>query len=451
MKLRALALWLISLTPALGAAAGPVRLARRDPGPLAGAFQNSLPGLSEVDRAHFADGAGMMKQVWLVAPASGADADRDGLGALFNERSCDACHPGNGRGHPPEQPGERLSSALVRLSVLDHVPVPDPVYGSQFNEHGIPGVPGEGRVRVRYTEHTVRLADGTPVRLRQPHLSFTELGYGPLGKTVMTSLRVAPAVFGMGLLDRVDERTLLEYADPDDRNHDGIAGRPNWVMHPQLKRLVIGRFGFKANVSDLHTQIASALSEDIGITNPRFPTSNCTPAETACLAAPSGGSPEITGRTNHHLPDYMMWLAPKQRRHATDLATVRGQALFRSIGCAACHRETLRTGHSVQEPELSDITFHPYSDLLLHDMGPGLSDGRPDGEATARQWRTQPLWGLGLAQRVDPRARFLHDGRARTLTEAILWHDGEAHAARERFRQISRPQREDLLSFLDSL
>ena len=449
--MRHLPLLRLSLITSAGFTAAAL-LAAPDSPNMSEAFQASLLLLTEERRKHFEDGKGMMRQIWLAAPAAEPDRDKDGLGPLFNERSCDACHPGNARGRPPERAGERLSSALVRLSVIENgSAVPHPSYGLQFNEQGIPGVPGEGRASVSYTEKSVRLADGEVVRLRKPQVSFRDLNYGAIDGAVLTSLRVSPPVFGMGLLDAVPESSLLELADEGDWDKDGISGRPNRVWSPQLGRPVVGRFGLKASIGDLRTQIATALSEDIGITNPRFPKSRCTSVQRACLAAPSGGEPEITPATNHHLPDFMALLAPPPRRHVEDPATQRGEVLFRSLGCAACHRETLRTGKSPAYLELSEVTFHPYTDLLLHDLGPGLSDGRPDEQATGSEWRTAPLWGIGLAQVFDKGARFLHDGRARTLTEAIVWHDGEARAASEGFRKLKKAERKDLLAFLDSL
>jgi CxxC motif-containing protein (DUF1111 family) len=415
------------------------------------AFQGSLAVPDGPARERFEHGKALVQRAWTIPPST--DADGDGLGPLFNQRSCIACHPANGRGHPPGTATQPLVSALVRLSVRSGSTVaPHPVYGWQLNEQGIPGVPGEGRTAVQYTTRRIRLGDdGELVTLRQPRLRFRELGYGPMGPQLMTSLRVAPPLFGMGLIELVAESSILEYADPEDADGDGIRGWPNMLWSEQQQRMLPGRFGLKANNATLHQQIASAFSEDLGITTPRFPDTNCTPAQTACRNAPSGGSPEGTPATHRDIPFYLMHLAPPQPRGDARPGAPIGAGLFRAIGCAGCHRETLVTGESADYPELAKIEFHPYSDLLLHDMGPGLADGRPDQQASGSQWRTAPLWGLGLAQAVDANACFLHDGRARNVTEAILWHDGEAHAARERFRRLTGSQRASLLEFLDSL
>ncbi len=456
IALGAVALPAISLEAA--AAPPPLHIVRPVAVDLGGAFQQTFTPLSDAERERFDQGKSLLQRIWVVAPS--ADADSVGLGPLFNQRSCIACHPANGRGHPPERPDERLSSALVRLSVIrDGVAAPHPNYGWQFNEHGIPGVPGEGRISVSYTYRTVHPASGPPVELRQPHLSFRILNYGPMGPDVRTSLRVAPAIYGMSLLELVSDDTLLEYAasghtggESGDVNRDGIAGHANLLRDAHHGNRGVGRFGLKSNVGDLHTQIASAFSEDLGITTPRFPETNCTPAQIACRkAAPSSDSPEGTPAKHHNLPYYLMQIAPPERRHVDDPLTLNGERLFRSLGCAACHRESMATGDSPDFPALSHREFHPYSDLLLHDMGPGLADGRPDQGASGSDWRTAPLWGLGLAQAVDPRARYLHDGRARTIPEAILWHDGEARSARDGYRRLANDDRLALLRFLDSL
>lgn len=415
-----------------------------------GVFQRAFPLPDEAAEDRFDRGRNVLNKVWVIAPSE--DTLHDGLGPLFNQRSCIACHADNGRGHVPDAPGEPMVSALVRLSVRTYGQVaPHPIYGEQLNEQGIPSVPGEGRAEVRYTFHAVTLNGGETIELRQPHLSYRDLHYGPLGSATLTSLRVAPAIFGLGLLDLVPDAELLEYADPNDANHDGVSGRPNLIRDERRALTVVGRFGWKANSPDLFTQIASAFREDMGLTTLLMPEPNCTRVEKQCLQAPSGGDAEVAHFMMENLMTYFMHVAPPEPRETTDLAAQRGAQLFHTAGCAACHRETLATGDSPRTPELSQRQFHPYTDLLLHDMGRGLSDGRPDHEASGNEWRTAPLWGIGRAQEAAPDARFLHDGRARTIVEAILWHDGEARGARDRFRKLSGADRASLLSFIDSL
>jgi CxxC motif-containing protein (DUF1111 family) len=412
-----------------------------------------LPDARSIER--YERGRALMQQIWQIAP--GKDAQRDGLGPLFNAASCHGCHSPATRRQVSEKPVDRLLSALVRVSVRqDGETLPHPAYGAQLNEFSIVGVPPEARTQVIYVDRMVDLLDGTPVWVREPELVFHDLRYGTLDRRVMTSLRASPPIMGVGLLELVPEEVLLEYADPEDMNRDGVAGRPNRIADRRVLprhsgQHVIGRFGWKANSPDLRTQIATALHEDMGLTSIVFPRSACTRAQTECLQAASGGDPEVTAAMLDDFTFFLTWLAPPARRHVEDAETRRGEALFRSTGCAACHRETLTTRENAEYPALSRLEFHPYTDLLLHDLGAGLADGRPDHGASGGDWRTPPLWGLGLAQAASPTARFLHDGRARTLTEAILWHAGEAQKSRDRFRAMSATDRAALLRFLNSL
>ena len=408
----------------------------------------ALPDSRSIQR--FERGRALMEQIWQIAP--GKDSQHDGLGPLFNAASCQGCHSVVTRRQVPEGAGDRLVSALVRVSVRQgKETVPHPAYGLQLNELSIVDVPAETRIQVVYTDRRVELLDGTPVWVREPELVFHDPAYGVLDRRVMSSLRASPSIQGSGLLDLVPEEVLLEYADPDDKNGDGVAGRPNRVLREESGQQVIGRLGWKANSPDLRTQIATALREDMGLTSVVFPQSVCTQAQAACLESASGGDPEVTAAMLDDLSFFLTWVAPPPRRHVDDVETQRGEALFRSTGCTACHRETLTTGENARYPALSRLEFHPYTDLLLHDLGAGLADGRPDHDATGGDWRTPPLWGLGLAQAANPTARFLHDGRARTLTEAILWHAGEAQKSRDRFRAMNAADRAALLRFLESL
>jgi len=385
--------------------------------------------------------------------------DLDGLGPLFNRQSCIACHAKNGRGEPPEGESDSMRSTLVRLSVpgggAGAAPQPHPVYGDQFNPDGIAGVPGEGRATLVWSERIDRLADGTPVALRRPELRLDNLGYGPLGPEVMTSVRMAPPLVGLGLLEAVPEADLLALADPDDRDGDGVRGRVNLVWDAARGAFAVGRFGLKANQPSLRQQNAGAFDGDLGLTSTLFPYHGCTAAQTACRAAAGEGAgdtkPELSDEQLDLVTLYTRALAVPVRRNADDPLVRVGEGLFAAIGCAACHTPTLRTGPSPALPELAGRTIHPYTDLLLHDMGEGLADGRPDFQATGRQWRTPPLWGLGLTAVVTDRPTYLHDGRARSLLEAILWHGGEAEPAREAVRRMPSLNRKALLAFLGSL
>lgn len=368
----------------------------------------------------------------------------DGLGPTFNNDACAGCHVLNGRGRPPETPGGAMESMLVRLSV-DGAGV-HAVYGDQLNDRAIAGVEPEGHVVIAYDEIEGTYGDGTPYTLLRPRLIFADLAFGPLDGA-LTSPRVAPAVIGLGLLEAVPEATLLALADPEDRDGDGISGRINRLDADGT----VGRFGWKANVADLRLQTAAAAIGDMGLTTSLFPDQNCPPAQTACRAAESEEGPEISDAFLERMVTAMRTVAVPAQRNPENPEVIAGFEAFRRFGCDACHIPTLATDDSAPLPELRNQTFHPFTDLLLHDMGEGLADGRPDHDASGSEWRTPPLWGLGLVPIVNGHDRLLHDGRARGFAEAILWHGGEAEAAKERFRNADRRDRDALLAFLASL
>lgn len=409
-----------------------------------------LPGLSSSEEERFRRGRSLFRQSWVIAPA--ADAAVDGLGPLYNRLACISCHAKNGRGGAPETAAARMQSMLVRLSVpgrnKDGGPRPHPRYGDQLNEEGIPGVPGEGRAHLHWREQRVRLADGSRVVLRRPAVSFSELAYGKLAP-VLVSLRVSPHVAGLGLLDAVDDSTLAALAA--ERKADGVRGAVNRVIDRETGQAAAGRFGLKANMPNLRQQIAGAFVGDMGITSPLFSRENCSPAQGKCAEAASGGSPELSAEQLDEIEFYLANLAPPPRRQGSPAATQKGEALFAALGCAICHRPQMITGEVAGKPRLSRQRFAPYSDLLLHDMGAALADQRPDHLANGRQWRTAPLWGLGALATINENTGFLHDGRARTIEEAILWHGGEARIARHRYGRLPLAERRAVLDFLDSL
>jgi CxxC motif-containing protein (DUF1111 family) len=408
-----------------------------------------LPGLTEAQQQAFLRGRSLFHQSWVVAPAN--DTQTVGLGPLYNRLACISCHAKNGRGKAPAGPQERMQSMLVRLSLPGAGPHggprPHPVYGDQLNEEGIPGVPGEGRAELRWEEQHVTLADGEVVNLRRPRIKIVELGYGPLGAVLM-SPRVGQPVFGLGLLQAVPLATVQALAH--EAKPDGVRGQVNAVWDVATQHTADGRFGWKANQPSLRQQIAGAMIGDLGITSPLFPNENCTPTQTACRAAPSGGQPELKADQLEDIHSYLSLLAVPARRDR-DLPAVReGEALFAATGCAVCHRPALTTGAS-DFAALAYRHIAPYSDLLIHDLGPGLADGRADFAASGRHWRTPALWGIGLSDDIGEGSGYLHDGRARTLQEAVLWHAGEAGPARKRYASLSKRSREALLTFLRSL
>ncbi|NJL06177.1 MAG: c-type cytochrome [Chloroflexaceae bacterium] len=417
------------------------------------AFSHPVPGLEREQELLFFVGNSFFNQNWVTAPAS--TTARDGLGPLFNARSCASCHFLDGRGRLPAHPDDSPTGFLIRLSVpgsdLSGAPLPEPTYGGQFQNHAILGVPPEGRITITYTEITGAFADGTPYTLRKPTYALSELGYGALHPETMHSPRVANQMIGLGLLEAVPEETILALADPRDRDGDGISGRPNYVWDAFNGRVALGRFGWKANQPHLLQQVASAFNGDIGITSRLRPTVSCTAAQPDCMQAPTGGEPEISDEDLLKVVLYSSALAVPARRNWAEPQVRQGQQLFGELGCASCHVPQLTTGVHPTLPALSHQTIYPYTDLLLHDMGPELADGRPDFAATGSEWRTPPLWGIGLFGTVNGHTTYLHDGRARDLLEAVLWHGGEAEASKQRVLELSQAERDALIAFLESL
>jgi CxxC motif-containing protein (DUF1111 family) len=414
------------------------------------AFALALANLDSRDRRAFAIGNAFFNRNWVTAPASAAGTD--GLGPTFNAQSCSSCHFKDGRGRPPADAGDPERGLLLRLSIADPDGRPQPVrlYGSQLQDRAINGVPVEGRIRIRHSTLRGHYGDGTPYTLAAPRYDIVERAFGPLPERVQISPRVAPGVFGVGLLEAIPERTITARADPSDRDGDGISGRPNRVADARSGATALGRFGWKANVPTVEQQNAGAFNGDIGVSSPIFGEQNCPAGQRACRAAATGGRPEVDAHKLDRVTLYTRTLSVPARRSVGAPRTSAGARRFADLGCAACHLPEVRTG-AADIAGLRDQVIRPYTDLLLHDMGPGLADGRPDGLATGSEWRTAPLWGIGLVRTVNRHTRFLHDGRARNIAEAILWHGGEASAAARRFRDASARARRELLAFLASL
>ena len=414
------------------------------------AFSLPLRTLPAEDRRAFAVGNNFFNDNWVTAPAS--TAGRDGLGPTFNAQSCSSCHFQDGRAQPPTPEDPTELGLLIRLSVPGPTGGPEPVpgYGDQLQDRANNGVPAEGQISINTIEQPGTYDDGTPYSLLAPTYSIAEPAFGPLPEDIQISPRVAPAVIGVGLLEAVPEADILAAADPDDADGDGISGRPNEVADVVNGGTSLGRFGWKANVPSVEHQNASAFHGDIGITSSLFPDENCPPEQSACGAALSGGAPELDAAKLQRVTFYTRTLAVPARRDVGQPETTEGEELFGSLGCASCHLPELRTGES-DIAALSNQVIHPYTDLLLHDMGPGLADDRPDEEATGSEWRTPPLWGIGLVETVNRHTRFMHDGRARNLSEAILWHGGEAEASADAFRALPARARDALIAFLESL
>jgi CxxC motif-containing protein (DUF1111 family) len=420
------------------------------------AYALPAPKASVEQRRSFFVGNSLFSNSWVTAPSS--VVGRDGLGPTFNAAACASCHVRDGRGRPPLAEDEAASDLLLRLSVPgdgEHgEPAPDPVYGGQLNPRAVLGVEAEGQLFVRYAEAPGVYADGAPYSLRVPTYEVLELAFGPLDPQVMMSPRVPPAVAGLGLLEAIRAQDIEAGADPDDLDGDGISGRVNHVWSARRGRVEVGRFGWKANQPDLEQQTAGAFLGDIGVTTSLFPSENCTSAQALCLAAPTGGAPELEDDSLAHVTLYLHLLAVPARRRVGDEEVRRGEALFREVGCGGCHVPTWQTAPAGSDEGLALLqgqTIWPYTDLLLHDMGEGLADGRPDFEASGSEWRTPPLWGLGLQQVVNGHMFLLHDGRARGFEEAILWHGGEGQRSRDAFTQLDAASRAALLAFLGAI
>lgn len=415
------------------------------------AFAQPADNLDPRSLARFFSGDTLFNTNWVSA--SSVVKGRDGLGPLFNTRSCSACHFKDGRGRPPE-PNEIPSGLLVRISVpgnqANGAPLPHPVYGNQISVRSLPETKPEADIHISYQESTGSYPDGSEYRIQKPAYTFSNWGYGDTGE-FLSSPRVAPSVFGLGLLDRIPDEAILARADSEDQDQDGISGRPNWVWSVSQQKKVLGKYGWKANKASLLDQSAAAFQGDIGITSQYFPTENYSLRQSELERFPSGGDPELETRDLEDVVFYLNSLAPPASRFNSEVEYQSGLALFTGVQCASCHTPEYQTGKSAQLPFLSDQTIYPYTDLLLHDMGEGLADNRPDFEASGREWRTPPLWGIGLIQTVNRHNRLLHDGRARSIEEAILWHGGEATASRNSYMALPLDKRQSLVDFVKAL
>jgi CxxC motif-containing protein (DUF1111 family) len=415
------------------------------------AFSMPAANLDDAGRTRFAIGNSFFRRNWIEAPAS--TAARDGLGPHYIARSCRACHAGDGRGAPPA-PGDAPVSLLFRLSVPGSGPHggprPEPTYGEQFTTAGSTGVRAEGEVTIRQRPISGRFADGEPYTLKEPIYGFRRLGYGPMANEVQIGPRVAPQLVGVGLLEAVVDEDIESFAQLQALRGDGIQGKVNRVWDAPSGRMRLGRFGWKANVATLTHQTGAAFVSDMGVTSSSFPHEECMPAQIDCRAATRGGAPEIDDATFANVVFYQTVLGPPQRREPDAPEVRAGARLFEQAGCGICHRPRYVTGPSPVLAVAGQV-IHPYTDLLLHDMGDALADGRPDYLASGRQWRTPPLWGLGLLRAVSGHQRLLHDGRADGVLEAVLWHEGEAAQARRRVLGMNREERAALVRFVESL
>lgn len=441
----------------------------------ADAFSLPSGNMSFEDELDFKIGNGLFRKLWVSSPSSTLASD--GLGPVYNARSCQRCHLKDGRGHPPEGPDDSRVSMFLRLSVpaTEADPVtgiesylaslaidtprtrPEPVYGGQLQDLSVPGIPAEGRMEIAYSEETVDLSGGETVSLRRPGYAVSGPAYGPLAEDVQLSPRVAPPMIGLGLVEAIPAADILAHADPDDLDGDGISGRPQIVWSVADAAPMLGRFGWKAGNPTIAQQSASAFEGDMGISTPTYGNAagDCTAAQEVCRAAPHGDGDargfEIDAEGLDFVTFYSRNLGVPARRGAGDPEVLRGKKVFYETGCTSCHAPKFVTNRLADRKEQSFQLIWPYSDFLLHDMGPDLADDRPESVATGREWRTAPLWGIGLTTQVSGHTYFLHDGRARSMLEAVVWHGGEAEAQREAVIAMPPADRAALIRFLESL
>ncbi|MFM2048887.1 MAG: hypothetical protein RI955_1435 [Bacteroidota bacterium] len=413
----------------------------------AGAFGHGFENLNAIAEFNHEVGDASFEATFITAPSK----VNAGLGPLFNSVSCISCHGGDGRGRPPLYDGDPAAALLYRLSMpgadVHGAPLPVSGFGGQLQGKATFGNQPEAIVTVTYTEQTFQFADGEIYKLRTPQYNFTQ-PYISMPSGFLFSPRIAPPVFGLGLLENISEADILANADENDVNGDGISGKANYVWDVKSQSKKIGKFGWKLNQPNLLQQAAGAYNGDMGITTSIFPVEN------------SFGQPQYDGlNDDYELSDsllqatafYTQTLQVPARRNVGDAQVQMGKKVFADANCNKCHQPVMYTATDVSRPFLSHQRIQPFTDLLLHDMGNGLADNRPDFLANGKEWRTAPLWGIGLTEIINGHNNFLHDGRARSLMEAVMWHDGEAMNSKNKVQQMSKTQRDALVAFLKSL
>ncbi|WP_136467396.1 di-heme oxidoredictase family protein [Flagellimonas onchidii] len=417
----------------------------------ANAFGFEIPGLTFQEQARFATGNSLFNQSWVSSPAS--TTARDGLGPTFNARSCAGCHFKDGRGKPLVN-GENSSGFLMRVSIpgqdTNGGPLGVPNYGGQIQDRSNNGIPSEAKVMATYETISGTYPDGTTYELLKPIYNFSDEQFGLL-TGVLTSPRVAQQTIGMGLISALPDSEILKYVDEFDSDGDGISGKANYVWNPDSNEEDLGKYGWKANAPTLKVQIAGAFHGDMGLTTSIFSQNNCPSPQQDCQEAPNGGEPEVTDDQLDRVLFYQETLAVPNRRNFMEESVLKGKVLFNNLNCIGCHTIDQVTGSFPNNPLLENVTIRPYSDFLLHDMGEDLADGRQDFLASGTEWRTQPLWGIGLIATVNDHTFFLHDGRARSVEEAILWHGGEAERSKQEFVNLTADERQQLIDFINSL
>ncbi len=410
------------------------------------AFSSPASNLSGAELENHFVGDALFEEAFVTAPAD----VNGGIGPIFNNSSCIACHPKDGRsGFPVVMNG--LSGFFLRTSLPGTNefggPLPVPGFGTQLQNQAIFGYQNEAQFQVEFSDIVEILSDGTEVVLKKPVYKIADT-YISFPTDALTSPRIAPPVFGLGLLEAIPDANLIASEDQNDLDNDGISGKLNYVYDAVSHEIKIGRFGWKANTATLFEQCAGAYNADMGVTNALFQSETGYGQTNGSDGL--GDDPEISQEKLEHITLYVQTLAVPAPRNIDTEAVIKGAQIFKAISCSKCHTPRQQTGPS-SVSALAYQTFYPYTDLLLHDMGPDLADGRPDYRASGSEWRTRPLWGIGLSKVVNGHTDFLHDGRAKNSTEAILWHGGEAQNAKDKFKELSKADRNYLLIFINSL
>ena len=414
------------------------------------AFGFMSKNLASEQQDDFGVGNSFFRQSWVSSQAS--TTARDGLGPFFNANNCSSCHFKDGRGRPPSFNGQLGRGLLLRLSLAGSHPngnsFSDPIYGGQLQDDAILGQIVKGRYNITYQTINETFSDGTTVTLKKPIYEINNLGYGALANGILISPRIANQIIGLGLLEAVSESTILRFAENNTKN--GVSGKANYVYDVESNSQKLGRFGWKSNQPSIRQQVAGAFSGDMGITSSIFPNENAPPS-VDLSAIPNGGSPEISNSNFDKIVLYSSALAVPARRNFDQQNVLNGKKIFNEIECSSCHVPKMQTGNSYSIAALRNQTIRPYTDLLLHDMGDELADNAQDFLANGKEWRTQPLWGIGLIKTVNNHTKLLHDGRANNIEEAILWHGGEALYSKNQYKKLNIEKRKQLLDFINSL
>jgi CxxC motif-containing protein (DUF1111 family) len=414
------------------------------------AFGKSIPGLTLQESIKFGSGNSLFTSSWVSV---GSTSSIDGLGPTFNAKACVSCHTKDGRGKPHTN-NQDSNGFLMRISLPGKNskggPLGHPTYGKQIQDQANIGVTYEAKINSSIQIINGNYPDGTSYQLTKPIYSIVNQQFENIGN-VLTSPRVGTQTIGLGLIDALSEESILENADEFDKNKDGISGRANYVWNELTNSNTIGKFGWKANQPSLRQQVADAFIGDMGLTSSIFNEANCPDPQEDCINFPNGESPEVTNLQLDKVVFYQSALAVPKRRNFKDLNVLKGKTLFKNIECIKCHSINYTTGQSKENSHLENININPFSDFLLHDMGDDLADNRPDFLANGKEWRTQPLWGIGLISTVNNHTNLLHDGRARNIEEAILWHGGEAENSKQQFMRLSSEERSNVLQYINTL